>query len=45
MNSKDDEIDDGRISDLLTEADEVIGVNDNLLLVDEPIKKKLKIYR
>ncbi|MDN3619123.1 hypothetical protein QWY81_06595 [Polaribacter undariae] len=48
MNSKDDDIDDGRISDLLTEADEVMEVNNNLLLVDEPIKEMenilLKIY-
>ncbi|WP_165733024.1 hypothetical protein [Polaribacter sp. 20A6] len=48
MNSKEGEIDDGGISNRLTEADEVIEVNDNLLLVDEPIKEveniPLKIY-
>ena len=48
MNSKECEIDDGRIGDLLTEADEVVKVNNNLLLEDEPIKEvqsiPLKIY-
>ncbi|AUC22187.1 hypothetical protein BTO15_08805 [Polaribacter sejongensis] len=48
MNSKEDDIDDGGISDLLTEADEVVVVNNNLLLVDESIKEveniPLKIY-